>query len=116
MTSPLGVPGVPLRMLLECVSHPVIAETITGDVYKGKLDNVDEYMCLSLSDVTHRNTKDEIRRLETAYIRSQILRCVILPYQMKNYPLLNRIEKMADSYRKKTTKKPGFTRRKKPKV
>merc|ERR1711976_673309 len=92
-----GIPGVPLRMLLDCVSHTVIVELINGNIFRGKMGHTDQFMNLCLVNVTHKSTVGEVKTISETYIRSSLLRCIFLPHQMKSAPILKGVTKLAQA-------------------
>lgn len=85
--------GVPIKVLHEAEGHIVTCETITGEVYRGKLIEAEDNMnCQMVTcSVTYRDGK--VAQLENVYIRGSKIRFLILPDMLKNAPMFKRVQK-----------------------
>ncbi|KAK6620593.1 small nuclear ribonucleoprotein Sm D3 [Polyplax serrata] len=85
--------GVPIKVLHEAEGHIVTCETITGEVYRGKLIEAEDNMNCQMTtcSVTYRDGK--VAQLENVYIRGSKIRFLILPDMLKNAPMFKRVQK-----------------------
>ncbi|KAL3271357.1 hypothetical protein HHI36_021841 [Cryptolaemus montrouzieri] len=94
--------GVPLKVLHEAEGHVITCETITGEVYRGKLIEAEDNMNCQMSQisVTHRDGK--VTQLENVYIRGSKIRFLILPDMLKNAPMFKKQTKAGTAGRGKS--------------
>ena len=100
--------GVPIKVLHEAEGHIITCETITGEVYRGKLIEAEDNMNCQMTAVTVTYRDGRVAQLENIYIRGSKIRysnCVsnsinniylkkplrlrflILPDMLKNAPM-----------------------------
>lgn len=79
--------GVPIKVLHEAEGHIVTLETITGEVYRGKLIEAEDNMNCQLMTITMTHRDGRTANLENVYIRGSKIRFMILPDMLKNAPM-----------------------------
>eukprot|EP00300_Choanocystis_sp_HF-7_P022104 c21242_g1_i1.p2 GENE.c21242_g1_i1~~c21242_g1_i1.p2 ORF type:complete len:145 (+),score=18.93 c21242_g1_i1:38-436(+) len=84
--------GVPVKVLHEAEGHIVTIETRTGDIFHGRLEEVEDSMNARLSAVTMRRPDGERLPLGHAYIRGSSIVYFILPDILKQAPMFKRME------------------------
>ena len=67
--------------------HIVTCETITGEVYRGKLIEAEDNMNCQMNSVTVTYRDGRVAQLENIYIRGSKIRFLILPDMLKNAPM-----------------------------
>lgn len=82
--------GVPIKVLHEAEGHVVTCETITGEVYRGKLIEAEDNMNCQMTLVTVTYRDGRVAQLENVYIRGSKIRFLILPDMLKNAPMFKR--------------------------
>lgn len=80
----------PIKVLHEAEGHIVTCETITGEVYRGKLVEAEDNMNCQISKVTVAYRDGKTRSLENVYIRGSKIRFMILPDMLKNAPMFRK--------------------------
>lgn len=79
--------GVPIKVLHEAEGHIVTCETITGEVYRGKLIEAEDNMNCQMTQITVTYRDGRVAQLENVYIRGSKIRFLILPDMLKNAPM-----------------------------
>ena len=79
--------GVPIKVLHEAEGHIITCETITGEVYRGKLIEAEDNMNCQMTAVTVTYRDGRVAQLENIYIRGSKIRFLILPDMLKNAPM-----------------------------
>ncbi|ENN75088.1 hypothetical protein YQE_08401, partial [Dendroctonus ponderosae] len=82
--------GVPIKVLHEAEGHIVTCETITGEVYRGKLIEAEDNMNCQLTQITVTYRDGRVAQLENVYIRGSKIRFLILPDMLKNAPMFKK--------------------------
>ncbi|XP_053685288.1 small nuclear ribonucleoprotein Sm D3 [Sabethes cyaneus] len=82
--------GVPIKVLHEAEGHIVTCETITGEVYRGKLIEAEDNMNCQLMQLTVTYRDGRTANLENVYIRGSKIRFLILPDMLKNAPMFKK--------------------------
>ena len=67
--------------------HIITCETITGEVYRGKLIEAEDNMNCQMTAVTVTYRDGRVAQLENIYIRGSKIRFLILPDMLKNAPM-----------------------------
>jgi len=83
--------GVPVKVLHEAEGHTVTIETITGEVYRGKLLEAEDNMNCQMVKITMTARDGRISQLEQIFIRGSKIRFVILPDMLKNAPMFKKM-------------------------
>ncbi|KAG4070176.1 hypothetical protein HA402_003866 [Bradysia odoriphaga] len=82
--------GVPIKVLHEAEGHIVTCETITGEVYRGKLIEAEDNMNCQMTQITVTYRDGRTANLENVYIRGSKIRFMILPDMLKNAPMFKK--------------------------
>lgn len=82
--------GVPIKVLHEAEGHIVTCETITGEVYRGKLIEAEDNMNCQMTQITVTYRDGRTAMLENVYIRGSKIRFMILPDMLKNAPMFKK--------------------------
>ena len=80
--------GVPIKVLHEAEGHVVTCETITGEVYRGKLIEAEDNMNCQMTQITVTYRDGRVGNLENVYIRGSKIRFLILPDMRKGSALV----------------------------
>ena len=73
---------------LKAEGHIITCETITGEVYRGKLIEAEDNMNCQVQNVTVTHRDGRVAQLENIYIRGSKIRFLIIPDMLKNAPML----------------------------
>ena len=68
MTSSIGVP---IKVLHEAEGHIITLETVTGEVYRGKLLEAEDNMNCQLTQITMTARDGKVSQLEQIFIRGE---------------------------------------------
>ena len=79
--------GVPIKLLHEAEGHIVTLETITGEVYRGKILEAEDNMNIQLQNITMTARDGRVTQLEQVFIRGSMVRFIIVPDMLKNAPM-----------------------------
>lgn len=79
--------SVTSMVLYEGKGHIVSVELKSGEIYRGKLVDVEDNMNCLLSDVTYTARNGCVKHLEAIYIRGSRVRFIVLPEMLKNAPM-----------------------------
>lgn len=82
--------GVPIKVLHEAEGHIITCETITGEVYRGKLIEAEDNMNCQMTQITVTYRDGHTAHLENVYIRGSKIRFLILPDMLKNAPMFKK--------------------------
>ncbi|XP_019869139.1 small nuclear ribonucleoprotein Sm D3 [Aethina tumida] len=94
--------GVPIKVLHEAEGHIVTCETITGEVYRGKLIEAEDNMNCQMTQITVTHRDGRIANLENVYIRGSKIRFLVLPDMLKNAPMFKKQTKAGTAGRGKS--------------
>ena len=86
-----GAIGVPIKVLHEAEGHIVTLETVSGEVYRGKLLEAEDNMNCQLIQITMTARDGRVSQLEQVFIRGSKIRFVILPDMLKNAPMFKKM-------------------------
>jgi small nuclear ribonucleoprotein D3 len=75
--------GVLIKILHEAEGHVVTIESLTSEVYRGKLIEAEDNMNCQLSNVTVTYRDGRQAQLEYIYVRGSKIRFMILPDMLK---------------------------------
>mmetsp|Transcript_25051 Transcript_25051/g.50888 ORF Transcript_25051/g.50888 Transcript_25051/m.50888 type:complete len:133 (+) Transcript_25051:66-464(+) len=84
--------GVPIKLLHEAESHIITVELKSGELYRGTLQEAEDNMNCSMTNVTMTGRDGSISTLEQVFIRGGLIRFVIIPDILKNAPMFKRID------------------------
>lgn len=79
--------GIPIKLIHEAEGHIVTLETITGEIYRGKLLEAEDNMNCQLTSVTVTARNGQISQMEQVFIRGSTVRFFIVPDMLKNAPM-----------------------------
>uniref|UniRef100_U5EZK2 Small nuclear ribonucleoprotein Sm D3 n=1 Tax=Corethrella appendiculata TaxID=1370023 RepID=U5EZK2_9DIPT len=82
--------GVPIKVLHEAEGHIITCETVTGEVYRGKLIEAEDNMNCQMTQITVTYRDGRTAILENVYIRGSKIRFLILPDMLKNAPMFKK--------------------------
>ncbi|CAB4006913.1 small nuclear ribonucleo Sm D3 [Paramuricea clavata] len=82
--------GIPIKILHEAEGHVVTLETMTGEVYRGKLIEAEDNMNIQMSDITLTSRDGRVSQLQNVFIRGSKVRFIILPDMLKNAPMFKK--------------------------
>ncbi|ADM11217.1 small nuclear D3-like ribonucleoprotein [Encephalitozoon intestinalis ATCC 50506] len=80
---------IPLKLLHEAQGFVVTVETNSGDMYRGQMKEVDDYMNIILTDAVVTSNSSCIPRKEVV-IRGSSIRFFVLPPALKFAPFFGR--------------------------
>lgn len=83
--------GVPIKILHEAEGHVITLESMTGEVYRGKLIEAEDNMNCQLTNCTVTARDGRVSQLEHVYIRGSKIRFLILPDMLKNAPMFKKM-------------------------
>lgn len=83
--------GVPIKVLHEAEGHIVTVETISGEVFRGKLIEAEDNMNCQLAGITATTRDGRVYNLENMFVRGSKIRFLILPDMLKNAPMFKKI-------------------------
>ncbi|XP_065891322.1 small nuclear ribonucleoprotein Sm D3-like [Dysidea avara] len=79
--------GIPIKLLHEAEGHIVTLETVTGEVYRGKLIEAEDNMNCQIQNITMTARDGKVTNLEQVFVRGSQIRFLILPDMLKNAPM-----------------------------
>jgi len=82
--------GVPVKILHEAEGHVITLETVTGEVYRGKLVEAEDNMNCQMVNITVTGRDGRVTQLEQVFIRGSKIRFFILPDMLKNAPMFKK--------------------------
>ncbi|CAH3192245.1 unnamed protein product [Porites evermanni] len=85
--------GVPIKILHEAEGHIVTLETMTGEVYRGKLVEAEDNMNCQMSNTTVTARDGRVSQLEQVFIRGSKIRFLILPDMLNLRGYKEKLEK-----------------------
>lgn len=94
--------GVPIKVLHEAEGHIITCETITGEIYRGKLIEAEDNMNCQMTQITVTYRDGRVAQLENVYIRGSKIRFLILPDMLKNAPMFKKQTKSGTAGRGKS--------------
>ncbi|RWS18040.1 Small nuclear ribonucleoprotein Sm D3-like protein [Dinothrombium tinctorium] len=83
--------GVPIKVLHEAEGHVITIETVSGEVFRGKLIEAEDNMNCQMSSITVTTREGKVYSLENVFIRGSKIRFLILPDMLKNAPMFKKI-------------------------
>ncbi len=85
--------GIPIKLLHEAEGHTVTLETLTGEVYRGKLLEAEDNMNCQMQNITVTSRDGRSTQVEQIFIRGSMIRFFILPDMLKNAPMFKNMNK-----------------------
>ena len=86
--------GVPIKLLHEGEGHVVTVELKSGEIYRGRLDESEETMNCSLTDIVCTARDGRVSKMEHVYIRGSRIKFLILPDLLKHSPVFDKVKAM----------------------
>ena len=83
--------GVPIKVLHEAEGHIITIETISGEVFRGKLIEAEDNMNCQMTAITATSRDGKVYNLENVFIRGSKIRFFILPDMLKNAPMFKKM-------------------------
>jgi len=83
--------GVPIKLLHESLGHVITVELKTGQMYRGKLNDAEDSLNISLKDITVTGRDGRVSQLDSVYIRGSMIRFFIVPDMLQNAPMFKRV-------------------------
>ena len=80
------VVGVPIKLLNESLHFVVTVELTNGQVYRGKMIQVEDNMNLQLRDVQMTARDGQVHNLDQVFLRGSSIRFVIVPDNFRYAP------------------------------
>ena len=105
--------GIPIKLLHEGESHPVMVELKTGESYWGTLVESEDNMNVLLKRVTMTARNGQVSKLEHVYLRGSTVRYIVLPEILKNARMFRRVQKAKEDKEKEWFSGPRGRRGKK---
>eukprot|EP00037_Helgoeca_nana_P032478 m.414029 g.414029 ORF g.414029 m.414029 type:complete len:123 (+) comp29230_c0_seq1:230-598(+) len=79
--------GIPVKLLHESTGHIISCELKSGDLYRGKLTNVEDNMNVQFETCTRTDRLGRTSELQTVFIRGNQIRFFVVPDMLKNAPM-----------------------------
>jgi small nuclear ribonucleoprotein D3 len=92
--------NVPISLLHEGEGHAVTVELKNGELYRGRLKEIDNFMNLHMHSVTFTARDGRRTRMETVFLRGSQVRLVLLPDVLQAAPMLKKVADSARSHAK----------------
>mmetsp|Transcript_2504 Transcript_2504/g.4311 ORF Transcript_2504/g.4311 Transcript_2504/m.4311 type:complete len:130 (-) Transcript_2504:110-499(-) len=89
--------GIPVQILHESMEHVVTVETRNGDLFRGKVLNVEDNMNVLMQKVTVTRRDGKLVHLENVFIRGSKVRFMVLPDILAESPVFKRQEMMKEA-------------------
>ena len=89
--------SVPFKLLHEGEGHPVTVELKTGELYRGRLTDSDEFMNCHMRGVTHTAVDGHVTRLEQVFLRGSQVRLIVLPSILQSAPMFRKVAEAAST-------------------
>ncbi|EDV23747.1 uncharacterized protein TRIADDRAFT_8416, partial [Trichoplax adhaerens] len=88
--------GIPVKILHEAEGHVITLETVSGEVYRGKLSEAEDNMnCQMYSvNVTYRDGRTAY--LQQIFVRGSKVRFIVIPDMLKNAPMFKKTSNKAE--------------------
>ena len=86
--------GVPVKIFHEAKEHVVTVELKSGEIYRGRLDESEETMNCSLTDIVCTARDGRVSKMEHVYIRGSRIKFLILPDLLKHSPVFDKVKAM----------------------
>ncbi len=79
--------GIPIKLLHEAQGLIVTAELKTGQLYRGRLVEVEDCMNVQLRDVTVTARDGRTSTMEQCFLRGGHIRFIVLPDNLRHAPM-----------------------------
>lgn len=88
--------GVPIKLLHEAQGMIVTAELKTGQLYRGKLINVEDTLNIQLAEVTCTARDGQISTMENVMLRGSHIRFIQVPDNLRHAPMFKTFASRGD--------------------
>ena len=102
--------GIPIKLLHEAEGHIITLETLSGEIYRGKLLEAEDNMNCQMQNITVTSRDGRTTQVEQIFIRGSMIRFFILPDMLKNAPMFKNMNKGSNAA-KATARQGGLVRR-----
>ena len=85
--------GIPIKLLHEAEGHIITLETLSGEIYRGKLLEAEDNMNCQMQNITVTSRDGRTTQVEQIFIRGSMIRFFILPDMLKNAPMFKNMNK-----------------------
>lgn len=103
--------GIPIKLLHESQGLTVSVELKTGQIYRGRMQSVEDSMNLQLKDVTVIGRDGQVTQTEQCFIRGSSVRMITVPDSLRYAPFFKTMMEMASKATKGTSGKPTRPRK-----
>eukprot|EP00035_Acanthoeca_spectabilis_P035022 m.32079 g.32079 ORF g.32079 m.32079 type:complete len:123 (-) comp7005_c0_seq1:205-573(-) len=79
--------GIPVKLLHEASGHVITCELKSGDMYRGKLTNVEDNMNVQFAECTRTDRLGRTFEMQTVFIRGNQIRFFVVPDMLRNAPM-----------------------------
>ncbi|TIA92113.1 hypothetical protein E3P99_00715 [Wallemia hederae] len=83
--------SVPIKLIHESLGHVVSIELKSGQLYRGKLQEAEDNLNVSLQDITVTARDGRVSQLDQVYIRGSMIKFVVVPDMLQNAPMFKRV-------------------------
>mmetsp|Transcript_27062 Transcript_27062/g.71069 ORF Transcript_27062/g.71069 Transcript_27062/m.71069 type:complete len:122 (-) Transcript_27062:151-516(-) len=84
--------GIPIKLLHEATGHVVTVELSSGDMYRGKLTNVEDNMNVTMDTCTRTDRSGRTSELQQIFIRGGHVRYFVIPDMLRHSPMFKNQE------------------------
>jgi len=94
--------GIPTVLLFEAEGFTISVETVQGYVYRGFLEETDDFMNLFMRNVSRmrEGSDEETKQMDQVYLRGSKIKFIVFPEVMSNSPMFKRVVKFKESKRR----------------
>lgn len=82
--------GIPIKLLHEAEGHIISIELKSGEVYRGKLEEAEDNMNCTMTNITMTCRDGSTQPLDSAFIRGSHIKFLVLPDMLKNAPMFRK--------------------------
>ena len=101
------VVGVPIKLLHESQGLTVTVELKTGQMYRGRLQHVEDSMNMHLREVTVTARDGKLGQMEQCFIRGSNVRLIIVPDNLRHAPFFKTLANLAIKLKSSHSKRPN---------
>ncbi|EIM20243.1 Sm-like ribonucleo protein [Wallemia mellicola CBS 633.66] len=83
--------SVPIKLVHESLGHVVTIELKSGQMYRGKLQEAEDNLNVSLQDITVTARDGRVSQLDQVYIRGSMIKFLVVPDMLQNAPMFKRV-------------------------
>eukprot|EP00041_Stephanoeca_diplocostata_P022619 m.541767 g.541767 ORF g.541767 m.541767 type:complete len:138 (+) comp22111_c1_seq28:98-511(+) len=85
--------GIPVKLLHEAKGHIVTCELTSGEMYRGKLTEVEDNMNTQFAECTLTDRMGRTSQLQHVFIRGNRIRFLVIPDMLRNAPMFKNQER-----------------------